>query len=348
MRTFIICIGFLIFNTGIQAQEKPVKESHAQLGLRKKNIVAAEKEELKARVEEINLQLENREITAEEAQKLKMKAAKNHAKNIENRLAIVENKMALLERNDTDSTSGSYWSLFSDGKVFDFSSGKKAETKNKEFSYGQRTQSDIVIAFGLNNALGKGQSLNDSDFKIGGSRFFEVGWAWKTRVFEKSNWLRFKYGVSFQFNGLKPTDNRYFISDREVTTLEEFPLDLRKSKFRMDNLVIPIHFEFGPSRKVESDSGVRFYTNNKLKVGLGGYAGLLLGDRQKLKYREDGEKVKKKMKKNYNTNDLVYGLSGYIGWNGAALYVKYDLNPIFESPNPELHNVSLGLRFDLD
>ena len=64
--------------------------------------------------------------------------------------------------------------------------------------------------------------------------------------------------------------------------------------------------------------------------------------------KDDGDKVKEKLKNNYNTNDLVYGLSAYLGWGGATLYGKYDLNPIFQDPNRELHNFSLGLRFDVD
>ena len=85
-----------------------------------------------------------------------------------------------------------------------------------------------------------------------------------------------------------------------------------------------------------------------LKIGFGGYAGFNIGERQKLKYEDDGDKVKEKLKNNYNTNDLVYGLSAYLGWGGATLYGKYDLNPIFQDPNRELHNFSLGLRFDVD
>ncbi|HSP12233.1 MAG TPA: hypothetical protein VLO29_06880, partial [Salegentibacter sp.] len=214
--------------------------------------------------------------------------------------------------------------------------------------YDKRTTNDIVLAFGFNNALEEGQSLNDSDFKLAGSRFFEIGWAWKTRVFEKSNWLRLKYGVSFQFNGIKPVDNQIFEQDGNETYLTEFNYDLKKSKFRMDNLVVPVHFEFGPSTKNEYEDRVRYSTAGKLKIGLGGYAGFNIGERQKLKYEVDGEKIKEKLKNDYNTNDLVYGLSAYMGWGGATLYGKYDLNPIFKDPNRELHNFSLGLRFDVD
>lgn len=316
----------------------------------KEAIINEEKDLLKAEVEKINKQLENEEITLEEAERLKAAAAEKHALNIENRIAIVDNKMALLERNKTVEVIDD-----EDRAVLSISFGNKDKDgtfylgrKYKERKYDLRTTSDFVLAFGLNNAIGEGHSLNDSDFKIGGSRFAEIGWAWKTRVFKESNWLRVKYGISFQFNGLKPTDNRYFVDTGEMTELQSFDGDLDKSKFRMDNLVVPIHFEFGPSKKIERETYFRYNTHNQIKIGLGGYAGLNLGARQKLKFKTDGEDVKQKLKANYNTNAFIYGLSGYIGWRNTALYVKYDLNPIFKNNATDLRNISLGLRFDMD
>jgi hypothetical protein len=157
-----------------------------------------------------------------------------------------------------------------------------------------RTSTHLVVAAGLNNAVADGVSPWDSDFKFGGSRFFELGLAWRTRVFKSTNWLRVKYGFSFQFNGLKPTDNRYFVEDGEMTVLETFPADLNKSKFRMDNLVVPLHFEFGPSDKAKTNWGYWFSTAKKFKVGLGGFIGYNIGERQKLKYEENGEKMKRR------------------------------------------------------
>jgi hypothetical protein len=183
---------------------------------------------------------------------------------------------------------------------------------------------------------------------VAGSRFAEIGWAWKTRVFDNSNWLRLKYGFSFQFNGLKPTDNRFFVDTGDQTELQTFDLDLDKSKFRVDNLVFPVHFEIGPSNKIEKEEYFRYNTRNKIKIGLGGYAGLRLATRQKLIFNDGGEQVKQKLKAALNVNDFVYGLSGYLGWRGTALYVKYDLNPIFKDNTNKINNISLGLRFDMD
>ena len=349
MKTIIFYVSFSLFSLGLQqvnAQEEAPKavelssEERAKEFFEKEKakIVTEEKEKLKYQIEIVNEQLENGIITQEAAEKKKKELAEKHAKNIENKIAILENEMELRDRN-ADS-SGSYIAFGSKGKAVDININTK--------KYDKRTTSDLVVAAGFNNALEEGQSLNDSDFKLAGSRFFEIGWAWKTRVFKETNWLRFRYGLSFQFNGLKPTDNRIFVEDGDQTYLQEFSLDLDKSKFRMDNLVVPVHFEIGPSKRTETESRLHFSTYKMLKIGFGGYAGFNIGERQKLKFKEDGDKVKEKLKNNYNTNDLVYGVSAYLGWGGATLYGKYDLTPIFQDPNRELHNFSLGLRFDVD
>lgn len=339
IRPYLIMILMLTTALPVQAQKDSIAVKLERLRTQKERIISEEKEALKQEVEKINIRLENQEIDWEEAEKLKGEAAKKHALNIENRVAIIDNQIALLQREQSEES-------------WDWSGGKEENDPEDEWwdrkSHYNRTSTFLVVAAGLNNALAEGQSPNDSEFEIGGSRFFEIGLAWRTRVFDNSNWLRLKYGFSFQFNGLKPTDNRYFVDNDGLTVLREYPLDLEKSKFRMDNLVFPLHLEFGPSRKIESERSVWFSTQQQFKIGLGGYAGFSIGERQKLKYEENGDNVKKKLKGDYNTNDFIYGLSGYIGWGATSLYAKVDLNTIFEDPNPELHNVSIGLRFDLN
>jgi len=327
----------------MQAQNDSIPAQQERIQELKDKIIKEEKDLLRIKLEGINYRLEREYITPEEAEKQKEEAAKTHALNIENRIAILENQIALRQRGGNNTTYVAL-ELFEDGKALNF----KVNEGEMNRKFDKRTTSDLVIAAGLNNAISGDNSIDNSDFKIGGSRFFEIGWAWKTRVFKNSNFMRLKYGVSFQFNGLKPTDNRVFVEDGELTTLEEFPLDLDKSKFRTDNLVFPVHFEFGPSKKIERENYYRYSTNDQFKIGLGGYAGFNIGERQKLKYKEDGDKVKDKLKGDYNTNDFVYGLSGYLSLGGTALYAKYDLNPLFKDPNVELHNISVGLRFDID
>ncbi|WBL21818.1 hypothetical protein [Zunongwangia sp. HRR-M8] len=353
MKTIIIYFAFLLSSFAIGSleaqEEREQKEFNLDSVARVREIkeqkikiaTQEEKDRLKKEIEKINKDLESGWYEKEEAEKKKKEAAKLAAENIRNRIAIIENEVDIAERNREP---GTYLELkLSKGKI---NLGIDKPEKDQRIEE-KRTKNDFVIAFGFNNALADGQSINDSDFKLAGSRFFEIGWAWTTRVFENTNWLRIKYGLSFQLNGLKPTDNRYFVQDGDVTRLEEFEFDFDKSKFRMDNLVVPIHFEIGPYANRSTDGHRRFSTEDQIKVGFGGYAGFNIGERQKLKFN-DGDDQKIKDKSSFNTNEFVYGLSGYLSFGGTALYAKYDLNPIFSSPNTEIHNFSLGLRLDID
>ncbi|MEE9362966.1 MAG: hypothetical protein V3U92_10255 [Cellulophaga sp.] len=344
----IICTYLALFM--VLAAQSQTNKKVEKLKERKELIITQEKAALKLEIEDITKRLEKKLITKEEAQILKEAAAKKRALNMENRIAIIENKIALQERNKGDVlVMEEGLSIYEDdnGVTIHISDEPWKFFKRKEPRYDRRTYSDFVVAVGLNNAIIEGQSLEDSPYKVGGSRFFEFGWTWRTRVFKESNFVRFHYGFSFQFNGLKPKDNKYFMVDGGQTQLETFEYDLKKSKFRMDNLVFPVHFEFGPSKYRETDDRVRYSIVKRFRVGLGAYGGFNMGTRQKLKYKRAGENVKEKLKRGYNTPNFVYGLSGYVGVGGVQLYAKYDLSPIFKNAVEEQHNISLGLRFDL-
>ena len=360
MRTitmYLVGLVTLFMVQNMTAQEDLEKKIEI-LKEQKLNVTSQEKEALKFEIEEIAKQLKNGEISEDEANSLKMKAAEKRALNIEERIAIINNKISLLERNngevkelDTLNYKFAFQIGFGDDDGEDaklFGIRINDNPKRIEPKYDRRTYSDFIMAVGLNNVITEGQSLNDSPYKIGGSRFFEMGWQWRTRVFKNSNFLRFNYGFSFQFNGLKAKDNQYLVSlESGQSELQEFDYELDKSKFRMDNLVFPMHFEFGPSKLKTTDKTMRYSLKNQFRVGLGGYGGFNIGTRQKLKYEIDGDNVKDKLKRSYNTNDLIYGLSAYAGVDGVLLYVKYDLNPIFKNAAVDQRNVSLGLRFDL-
>lgn len=353
MKLITLCTALAVWAialTECYAQDETTLDRIEFLEKTKEGIINEEKDVLKIQIESINRKLEDGDISEAEADQLKQRAAEQIALNIENKLAIVDNKIELIRRNGIDNDGqlmilGLGRDNVTGGSVFGVNFSNISDHKRK---YDRRTKSELIFSFGLNNAIGSGQSLDDSPYKVGGSRYAEIGLGWKTRVFKDHNWVRIKYGVSFQFNGLKPENNQYFVDTGTQTELQEFPLNLKKSKFRMDNVVIPVHFEFGPSKKFDNDTYFRYSTYKKFRIGLGGYAGVNLGTRQKLKFNQDGEEVNQKLKANYNTNNFIYGLSGYIGYSQISLYAKYDLNTIFKDDPLEQRNVSLGIRWDWD
>ena len=83
-----------------------------------------------------------------------------------------------------------------------------------------------------------------------------------------------------------------------------------------------------------------------MKFGIGGYGGFNIGSMQKLKYKVDGDRVKTKEKRDFNTTDFVYGLSAYAGYGGFSLYAKYGLNDTFTDSTLQQNDFSIGLRID--
>lgn len=214
LATFCFCYGYLKAQDTIQKTNNQTKiESLNDI---KEIIQKEEREFLKNEVEAINQRLDNGDITKEEAEKLKQEAAQKRALNIENRIAIIDNRIELLKRNaegydheedDDDNTGYIGISFGSDDGDF---RGFRIKNRNKYRKFDKRTSSELVFAIGINNTIIDGESIGDS-YKTLGSGFVELGWAWKTRVFENSNAVRFKYGFSFQWNKLSPQDDKYFV-----------------------------------------------------------------------------------------------------------------------------------------
>ena len=348
---FFVPLALLCCLQSLSAQEAYQKRIEELKTLREQ-VETQEKEALKDEIRSIETRERDGELTEGEARTLKEEAARKRALNIQDRMDMIDREIALLERNEGD-VLGSRRAYAVDSESAEIRIRVNEDPwvvwhgHHRSPPRDRRTYSDLVVAVGFNNALSKGQSLEESPYKLAGSRFFEMGWAWRTRVFQHSNWLRLHYGFSFQFNGLKPENNQYFVADGGETTLQEFEYELDKSKFRMDNLVFPVHFEVGPSRYREYKDRFRYSLKKQFRLGFGGYAGFNMSTRQKLKYTRNGDRVKDKLKRGYNTSDFIYGLSAYAGVDRVLLYAKYDLNPVFQNAETDQHNVSLGLRFDL-
>lgn len=330
-------------------------------------VTQEQKDSLKMEVENIEKKRENGSISPETAATQKLNAAEKRAEIIEKRVAEQDAKLQQLIKDEVDGKTATE-EVFGGTIIVIGSSGNDSIGKHKtEINIGsmkifkgedqkiqrmaKRTTSQFVFAFGLNNLItdGDSNSVENSDFETWGSRFVEWGYTFNTRILKDNNLLHFKYGLSLMYNNLRPTGNRYFVKEGDVTTLQTFDDDLRENKFKNSMLVLPLHLEFDFTPKTVGDDGVtRFRTHKSVRLGIGGFAGLNYQSTQKLRYEEDDIRIKNKQKGDFNVSTLVYGLSSYIGYGGTSLYVKYNLNPVFKDNPVDQHNISMGLRFDFN
>ena len=364
----ILPIVFFFASLVVVAQEKTFEKEVAKISKRIELITKKQKDSLKTKVLEIDKKLEKGEITKPTAETLKKELAAYHAKQIELKVGEQEHLLQVLVQDKTNgkiaSSSNKNFSNNDDINTFtvgnktfrftvDSDNGDTSRNKEKQHRSNRRNRStttQFVFAMGVNNVLQNNQlsSLNDSEYQFWRSRFYELGFTWKTRFSREASQLYFKYGVSFLWNNLRLKDNQYHVKNDDVTEIQVFSQSLKDSRLRHVQMNFPIHLEWDLSKnKKYKDGFVYDKRNRSVKIGVGGFAGFKLGTRQYLEYSDPNNgNIEQVAYDNFNMNIFNYGLSTYVGYRSTSLYVKYDLNPLFK--DTETRNISMGIRFDLN
>jgi hypothetical protein len=341
MRNFII---YLVLLSGLlvsKAFAQDTFEIRAKYIAKKiEAITKEEKAALKAEVEAINEKLEKQTISKEEATKEKIRLSEIRAKNIETRVGAAQEELKELVQEKVDGKIREKDST----RTFKIIWNTKKDTAKISES---RTTSQLVFAIGLNNVI-TDSNFENSDYKFSGSRFYEWGLSYNTRLAKNNNLLHAKYGLSIMYNNLRPTDNKRFVVNGNQTTLEANPVQMDDVRFRNVYLVVPLHLEFDFSGTETKNGKPLFRTHKSFRFGLGGYGGINLKSKQIIKYDLVDYKTKEVTKGDFNTSNFIYGLSTYIGYRTTSLYFKYDLNPLFKSNIIKQNNISLGIRFDIN
>ncbi len=349
--TIYLALILCIFASKMIAQETTFEARAKAIANKIEAITKNEKEALKKEVEEVNVQLDKGEITVQQADSTKQQLAKTRATNIENRVAALQDELRNLVQEKVD---GKLEESYKPNQIFVFSKST-GENKEKYQKYKdsmanvseKRTTSQFVFATGLNNLVTDGNATK-SDFKYLGSHFYEWGTTFNTRILEKNNLLHLKYGLSLMYNNLRPTDNRVFVKTGDQTVLQTSTLNLKDSRFRNVYLVVPLHIEFDFSKTKMIDDKQIFKSHQSVRLGFGGYAGLRVKSKQFQKFEDDDQNFTLKAKGDFNVSNFIYGVSAYLGFQETSLYIKYDLNPMFENNVVKQNNVSLGVRFDFN
>ena len=350
MKNFTIYLVILVFLFVSKVLGQETFESKARKIANKiEKITKEEKETLKTEVESVNVQLSEGKITQEQADKRKKELAEARAVIIEEKVTLAQEELNDLVQEKVDGKIKEQDSTKRHRLVInwddDFWTYKKS---NKDSIRGEkRTTSQFVFALGLNNMMANG-NLQDSNYKFKGSHFYEWGLTYNTRLLKNNNLLHAKYGISLMYNNIRPTDNRSFVVNGDQTDLVANAINLKESRFRNVYLVAPVHLEFDFSKDGQSGDKKYFRTHKGFRLGFGGYAGINVKSKQILKFEDNDYKATQKTKGDFNTNNFIYGLSTYIGYKETSLYLKYDLNPLFQDNLIKENNISLGLRFDLN
>lgn len=365
----IVLVFVLLCTTVIQSQEKTFEKEVVKISKRIEQITKQQKDSLKSKVITIDKRLTRGEISKTTAETLKNELASYHANRIEILVGQQEKLLQMLvqdkidgkiksprepitnkEEDNTFTIGNKFFKLnISEGDLEDRNRKRELRWRTKK-KFQRTTTTQFIFAMGVNNVLNdnKLSSLNDSEYQFWRSRFYELGFSWKTRFKREPSNLYFKYGFSFLWNNLRLEDNRVHIKNNEITEIAVFDSPLKESRLRHVQLIFPVHLEWDFSKnKVYKDGRVRDRTNESFRLGVGGFFGFKLGTRQYLEFSDNNNvEIEQLQFDNFNMNIFNYGVSSYIAYKSTSFYVKYDLNPLFK--NTETRNISMGIRFDFN
>ena len=219
----------------------PFGKKVEEISLAMEYLLAREKNELKILIDSLENAHNSNRISAEQLKELKQIEAEKTAKKIEIGLERYNSKLDSLIQNKVEMGSKEFvrkldtingkkvytYSKVTNGLHIDVpgfkiykSESEKIERKSK------RTTSQFVFAMGLNNAIPELKDIENSDFRVWGSHFYEWGVTYNSRLIKNHNLVHAKYGFSVMYNNLRPTDNRYFVKSGNQTYLATSNFDL--------------------------------------------------------------------------------------------------------------------------
>ncbi|MFM1931699.1 MAG: hypothetical protein RL226_1002 [Bacteroidota bacterium] len=142
-------------------------------------------------------------------------------------------------------------------------------------------------------------------------------------------------GVNYKSFGLKNNVAVQNVSDSTfAVTIPDSLYTFSKNKLRATYLQVPLLIELNTNQK--DDKSFHF--------AFGVTGGLRIGSIVKQEYEMDGQKVRTRVKNDYNFNDFQLDGTVRIGHGNLTLWVNYGLLPLFEKDKgPEVMAMSAGI-----
>lgn len=173
------------------------------------------------------------------------------------------------------------------------------------------------------------------DLRPLGSRYFAVAFSQRpTLINGKRVKLSLYYAAEASWNNFMFEEDILLQKGPTTVLFGAAQEPLKKSKLTTFALQLPVV----PRLSFYNASGRKVF-----HVGLGGFVGYRLDSYTKIKRQNDD---KSREHSNFYLNDLRYGLVGHLGIVKTNLFVKYDLNPIFQAgKGPDVRALSFGISF---
>ena len=207
----------------------------------------------------------------------------------------------------------------------------KRRTRDKDFEFG--------ISLGLNNFIQQSSNpayAEDSyDLRPLGSRYVALSaGSMPTLIRGKRASLKLYYGVEVAWNNFMFEGNNIAEKTPTGVAFPDAGRSLQKTKLTVATVGIPII------------PRLTFYNSDGRKtghIGIGAYANYRLDSYRKIK---EADGTKNREHSDFYLNSFRYGAIAQIGIRSLNVFVKYDLNPLFQpGKGPDVQTLTVGIGF---
>jgi hypothetical protein len=177
----------------------------------------------------------------------------------------------------------------------------------------------FVVEIGLNRGLDAPSSF---DIGLWGSRTVNIYYQYEIRLFNSR--MSFVPGIGLSLERYRfKSATLVTVTDDSVNLTFADPATISLKKTQLITNFVDLPLELRYSSKPEDPT-------RSFKMAVGGRIGYLYDSFNKLKYKQDGELIQVKNKRDFNLNNLRYGVSARIGFGNFAVVGYYNLTNLFE------------------
>ena len=197
-------------------------------------------------------------------------------------------------------------------------------TKSTPGRYFKRSNFDLYL--GLNSYTNQNSDL--TDLRVWPSRYIALSFKKNITLAhnEKTHWA-LTLGPEFAWHNFMLKNSNKLVYEDGLTEFVKNTEETSKSKFVVPHLNLPVMVNIG-------------FKKERFHLGLGGYVGFRTGGYTKEKFSSNKNKQFVKGE-SLGLNNVKYGLTAELGKkNGSALFIRYDLSPLFKTTQTHLEDMS--------
>lgn len=324
LSTLALSLSVLAF-----AQEKTNLEKRiTNYSMKVDSIVSAEKVKMNLELNSIEKQFAEGKISEVKMQEERNRISTNYSQTINEKIDAEKDELdeitkvsaqnAVMGKNDADHEK----------------SKRKVKSPKELLKTG-----GIVVSVGALNLLEDNGSLNffknPETINFGQSRSSSITTVSERQIGKYTSPVFINYGLGIRYDMYVLKNNQVFTQNSNQLNLSTFTGgDLKYSWLKESYLEIPVNVSFVLNPKYIDYDGDKYLdaTKNQLRVGVGIYGGVRIGNRIRYKYSnaESGKNIAIQKVEN-GVNPFIFGTKLSIGYAGFNIFVKKDLVPIFNN-----------------